>query len=335
MMFHRAAAIAALALTVSACGGGGGGGTVRTAVPNPPAPPPPAPGPSISITAPDRPSAGGVSGPGFNFTNNPPFAGMITSLPGTVMRVTPTAVGGAGLGQDATATFRGTVTSGGITYPVFDLNVPSLSLTASNLRGDGTEVTLGNGGKVSAAVATLDYTLLGTWSYTAPGGGPLYLAQIATGSMTPVASLPTTGSANYTLAGGAIGAYFVPGSNNTIAAGTVRGDVNINVNFGTNSVGGSLQNMRATPLNGVSEPWNGLIVTNGTLDRANGVFTGVTMSGGPLPGAGSSAFSTTAKGHVLGSFYGPAHNEIGGTWTLSESTPDGGRAAFGTFAGRR
>jgi hypothetical protein len=334
MTFHRAAAIAALSLSLSACGGGGGGGTVQTGVPNPPAPPPPAPGPSISITAPDRPSTGGVSGPGFNFTNNPPFVGLITSLPGTVMRVTPTAVGGADLGQDATATFRGTVTSGGITYPVFDLNVPSLSLTASNVRGDGTEVTLGNGGKVSAAVAALDYTLLGTWSYTAPGGGPLYLAQIATGSLTPAASLPTTGSANYTLTGGAVGAYFVPGSNSTIAAGTVRGDVNINVNFGTGFLGGSLQNMRAMPLNGTSEQWNGIILEGG-INRTTGAFSGTTRTGGPLPGSGSSAFSDKARGYVLGSFYGPAHNEIGGSWTLSESTVDGGRAAYGTFAGRR
>jgi hypothetical protein len=276
----------------------------------------------------------------FNFAGNPPQTGTIFGLRGPAVQSTPTGVASYDFptSNDIRAVLRGTVTSSnGVTYPIFDFTIESLGVTATNVRGDGTEATATNGGKVSGALYTLNYTVLGAWSYTAPAG-TTYLGQFATGSQTPLASLPTTGTATYTgsgTSGGVIGGYFIPGGNNTITGGTVTGDVNMNVNFGTNAVSGQFTNMVARPITGGSVPWNSVSLT-GQIDRAsNGSFGGgVSVAVAPTA-AGSAGLSTAAHGTFSGNFFGPANNEIGGTWTLSESTADGGKAAFGTFAGKR
>jgi hypothetical protein len=339
MTLHRAAAVAALSLSLCACGGGGGGG-IQTGAPVTPAPVTPAPVTPTPISI-KGPAVAGVNGTNlvFNFSGNPPPVGTIFGLRGPAVQSTSTGVAGFDFPTptDIQAVLRGTVTSNGITYPVFDFTIVSLGVTATNVRGDGTEAAATNGGKVSGALYTLNYAVLGAWSYTAPGG-TTYLGQFATGSQTPVASLPTTGTATYTgsgTSGGVIGAYFVPGGNNTITGGTVTGDVNMNVNFGTNAVAGQFTNMVAKPITGGSVPWNNVSMS-GQIDRAGvGSFGGPVTVGAAPSGAGSAGFGTGAHGNYTGNFFGPAHNEIGGTWTLSESTADGGKAAFGTFAGRR
>jgi len=339
MTLHRAAAIVALALPLSACGGGGGG-AVQTGAPTPPAPTPPAPPPvTISITGPGGASVNGIGSPTFNFSGSPPPVGTVFNLAGPAVRSTSNGVASAGLStSDVQATFRGTTTVNGVVYPVFDFNIASLGVTAANVRGDGTEVTLAGGSKAGMVVATLNYTVLGAWTYTASGGAPVYLGQFATGSQTPSASLPTSGTATYTgsgATGGVIGGYFVPGGNNTIAGGTVTGDVSMNVNFATNGVSGQFTNMTAKPLSGGSVPWNNVNLNGNIMRSSGGSVSGSTTTSGAPGGAGANGFSAGASGSFASNFFGPAHNEIGGTWTLSESTADGGKTAFGTFAGTR
>ena len=146
------------------------------------------------------------------------------------------------------------------------------------------------------------------------------------------------GTATYTgtgASGGVFGGYFIPGGNNTITGGVVTGDVSMNVNFGTNAVSGQFTNMTAKPITGGSVPWNDVILT-GNINRGSGVaVTASTRAAAAPAAAGSVGFSTAASGGATALFYGPSHNELGGTWTLSESMPDGGKAAFGTFAGTR
>jgi hypothetical protein len=349
MTLHRAAAVAALSLSLCACGGGGGGG-IQTGAPVTPAPVTPAPvtpapvtpapvTPAVTISI-KGPASSGVNGQSlvYNFSGNPPPIGTSFSFRGPAVQSTSTGVAGFDNPDNAiTAILRSTVSVGGVTYPVFDISIPSLGATATNVRGDGTDATATNGGKMSTALYTLNYTILGTWSYTAPGG-TVYVGQFANGSQTPLASLPTSGTATYTgtsTSGGVIGGYLVPGGNNTITGGTVTGDVNMNVNFGTNAVNGQLTNMTAKPITGGSVPWNN-VTLNGNISRSSGGSFGGSASANPAPaGAGSVGLGTAAQGNFSGNFFGPAHNEIGGTWTLSESTPDGGRTAFGTFAGTR
>jgi hypothetical protein len=328
------ASVCLLALT--ACSGGGGGGTPATTTPPVTTPPvtttPPAP--TVSISAPATVGVASLSS-NFNFTTNLPAPNTAFALGRLNERVTPTSVTAAGV-TDATAIFRGTVISNGVTYPVFDLNIPSLSVSASNVRGDGTPVTLSGGGQVSAAVATLNYTLLGAWTYTPVGGGG-YLGMAVTGSGTPGTGTPTTGSATYSGTGGVVGAYFVPTGSGTIQAGTLSGNVSLNVNFSANTFSGTMSNMTATAYaNGSgTTPWNNVSLT-GTVVRGAGpaVLSGSTSTSAAPTGAGIAGFSSAATGSLSGAFYGPAAQEVGANWTLYEPTSDGGKAALGMFGAK-
>ena len=336
-------------LALAACSGGGGGNSPATTTSNTGSTSSNTGSTSsgsssgatlVSINAPDSPSTGGVNSPSFNFTTNLPPVGTTLSLPGSVLAITPTTVSGAGNGQGVTATFRGTVVSNGVTYPVFDLDIPVLSVHATNVRGDGTAVTLSDGSKVSAAAATLNYTLLGAWTYTPAGSGPSYIGQTVTGSLTPVGSIPSSGTATYNgtgSSGGVVGAFAVPASNGTvIQGGALTGDVSLTVNFASNTANGTLSNMTATTTaNGSgATPWNNVTMT-GTLSRSGGgSLSGTTGTSGPPAGAGNAGFSSAATGSFAASFYGPSAQEVGGTWTLHEGSGSTGKTAVGTFVGR-
>jgi hypothetical protein len=237
--------------------------------------------------------------------------------------------------NDATATFRGTTVSGGLTYPVFDISIPSLSVSASNVKGDGTSVSLSNGGQFSATTASLNYLVLGVWTYTQPSNAGVYLGQTVTGSLTLAPNLPASGTAAYTGSGGVVGAFFVPSSTDAFQGGSLGGDVNMNVNFGANNFTGTFSNMHATTTAGGSgtTPWNDVSIA-GTLTRSGSVsMNGATTTTGAPAGAGTAGFSSAAHGSVSASFYGPSGQEVGGSWTLSEATTSSGnKSAVGTFA---
>ncbi|HKU55343.1 MAG TPA: transferrin-binding protein-like solute binding protein, partial [Rhizomicrobium sp.] len=101
-------------------------------------------------------------------------------------------------------------------------------------------------------------------------------------------------------------------------------------------VTGTLSNMQATTTAGGSgtTPWNNVSLS-GNLTRSSAVsMAGATSTSGPPAGAGTAGFSAAATGSFSASFYGPSAQEVGGTWTLYESTVAGGKSAVGTFAGR-
>ena len=318
-------------LALAACGGGGGSNT---------APPTTPVIPTVSIAAPATTNVGGFSGAnvGTNFTTNLPPVGTIIGLAGATVSVTSTSVADANIPR-ITATYRGTVTSGGLAYPIFDLSVPELSLTASNVRGDSTPVTLANGGQVSAGTAAMTYTLMSAWSYAPAGGGTAYLGQMVTGYSTPSAAVPASGTAVYsgnsgTPGGGGVGGiYFVPSGTGTIQIGALTGNVSINADFATNKSSGTFSNMTATVAGSTtSTPWN-TIILSGSLDRNSGGASigGRTTTTGAPANAGTAGFSSAATGSYGGLLYGPAAQEVGGSWTLSEPNSTNGKAAFGTF----
>ncbi|MBA2587800.1 MAG: transferrin-binding protein-like solute binding protein [Alphaproteobacteria bacterium] len=347
-------------LALAACSSGGGGGSanpVTTAATTPavttPAPTtttpttttttpstPAAPSvPDVAIGSPGNPGTAAQTFPVYNFINNLPTVGTNIPIGGPAVKITSTSVAAQAIGNNATATFRGTVTAAnGQIVPVFDINIPALSLTASNVRGDGTTVTLGDGGKVAASVATLVYTLLGAWSFSPAGGGTAYLGTTVTGQGTPYANVPTTGSATYVGNGGATGGvqgvYFIPSGTGVVAAGTLAGSATVTTNFATSTVSGSMTNMVSTP-NGsnTSTPWNSISMT-GSINRAPSVpavsFGDTTATSSA--GVGSAAFSSAATGNFAGGFYGPNAEEIGVSWTLIDPTAaGGGKTAFGVL----
>jgi len=333
-------------LALAACGGGGGGGQPSTTTSTPtqtgntgtttPA--------QITIGTPDAPKVAGNE-QSYNFSTNLPPVGNLFAITGPAVKITSTSVSASGIDTTKSlATYRGTVTSNGVTYPVFDLSVPNISLTATNVRGDGTPSTTSDGGKVAAGIGTLNYTLLGVWSYSPASGGTGYIGVTVDGFGTKPASVPTTGTATYNgtqgvNASGVIGAYFVPSGSGSIAAGTLTGNVSLTTNFANNNVNGTLSNMMATPsAGGAATPWN-TVSLSGTINRTdpNAVgFAGATSTSGAPPGAGAAGFSNTASGSFAGLFYGPNAEEVGATWTLTEpNAAGGGKTAFGALAGAK
>jgi hypothetical protein len=293
--------------------------------------PPPTSG--VSIAAPGVGfSTFSGSSLGTSFTTNPPPIGASIPLGGAAAAITSTSVANFAVGQ-VTGTYRGTVTSGGVTVPVFDLSIPSLSLTATNVRGDSTIVTLADGGKISAGFANLNYMLLGVWTYIPASGGTAYFGQTVTGYGTAPSGVPTSGSGTYTGVGGVNAAYAVPSGTNAIQLGTVNGDVSLNVNFAGNTLTGNFTNMQAKAAGAsTTTPWNDVSLA-GTLTRGTSdvSFSGQTTT---TANTGPAGFSASARGIFSGALYGPTAQEIGGGWNLLDSG-GGGKTAFGTFGAKQ
>jgi hypothetical protein len=288
----------------------------------------------------------GGSSQGSNFTTNPPPVGANLSLGGNSIKVSSalTSVTDSGINNATiTATYRGTAP--GTTIAQFDFSIPSLSITANNLRADGTPVNV-SGGTVAATFATMNYTLVGAWAYNQTGGGG-YLGQVASGYTTAPSAVPTTGTASYSgnpntaLGGGVIGAYAVPSGTGTITAGTLVGNVSLNANFAANTATGSFTNMVATPATGggAAAPWNDVnFMANFTRGTGAVTMTGPMTAGAPPANAGTAGFAAGSTGTVFGMFYGPTAQEVGGNWVLSDpaggTAGTNGKAAFGTFGAK-
>jgi len=355
-------AVSVCLLALAACGGGGGqpgttastptqtgttGSTSPTGTTSSTGSNTGSTGTTAQITiGPADNAAAGAGFLSFNFSSNPPPVGTAFSLLGPAVKITSTAVGASGIDSTRSrATYRGTVTSNGLTYPVFDLTIPDISVNATGVRGDGTPFTTSDGGKVVAAIGTLNYTLLGAWGYTSASGATGYLGMTVNGTNTNTANVPTTGTATYNgtqgpTAAGAVGAYFVPSGSGSIVAGTLTGNVSLTTDFASNAVNGTMSNMMATPTGGgTTTPWN-TITLSGTIGRSTGqntvAFGGPTTTQGAPSGAGNAGFSSAASGSFAGYFYGPHAEEVGATWTLSDpNAAGGGKTAFGAFAGTK
>jgi hypothetical protein len=331
----RSAAVTGLIL-LAACGGGGGGGSASTLPPAPTIPAPPAPI-VFNVAAPASPATGGLTTPSFNFSNNLPPAGTVFPLPGTVARITAVDVTAAGNGQGVTATFRGTATSNGQSFPVFDLDAPTLSLHAPSLTADGSSVTLADGSKVSASIGTLNYSLIGLWAYAPGSGGTSYIGQLASGYLTPLAGVPASGSASYSGtgdSGGVAGIAYISIGFDTVTAGSVTGDAALTIDFASNKVDGRLTNMKAKfQVNGSGTPTLPNIFLTGSLSRsASGTsLTGTTNASTAFVPGSDTWFTEGAAGNFAASLYGPNAQEVGGAWTLYQPSAGGNKAAVGTF----
>ena len=287
----------------------------------------------VSITAPGLGIATfGGSSLGTNFTTNLPPVGSPLPLGGATVAITPTSVANFSAGQ-MTATWRGTVTSGGLTWPLIDLSIPSLSLNATNLHGDGTVLTLADGGRTNAKFSGLTYTLLGAWSYTPASGNTSYIGHVVTGYGTAPAAVPTSGNATYTGTGNVVGAYFTPSGTGGIQAGTLNGDANLNVNFANNTASGSFTNMMATPSGGHRHAVEHHHPERWKPDQRD-IRSDPRQPGQHDRQHGTSRLFRSRHRAVHGAFYGPTAQEVGGTWFLNE-TAGGGKTAVGTFGAKQ
>ena len=306
--------------------------------------PPPSCSANVCIAAAGTPTYGNgtpvtENGATPNFATSLPPAGTSFPLMTSGWQISLHTISDANV-TGGTVTLQG-VTSGTIKYPIFRIQIPSISLDASNVVGDGSTLTLADGSRVNASTGVLSYAALGQWGYFPQTGAGGFDGAALTGYQTQAAHVPTSGTATYIglgknvtaqgdpKAGGVSGQLWTPSlSGNPIQGSGVGGDVTVNVNFGTGNINGQLSNMVVGPGGGA---WN-TVNLNGSLLGAS--FSGTTSTSGPpasQPPLFPQGFSSAATGTFKGALFGPNANELGAIWTLYEPTLEGGKAAVGVF----
>jgi len=355
MQFHTVARLFASTglLGLAACSGGGGGAQLNTGAPASP------PSTQQTLVTVGRATVGfsywgntptQATGTTPNFTSAPPANGTSFALDQAALSITRTSnasatppnsitVGGTP-GIAGTATLQGSVVSGGVSYPLIGLSIPSLNINAGGLRGDGTLVTQPDGSKVGIAVTGLNYTLLGAWDYQSANGTQNILGLAVAGYQTPNGSVPTTGAATYVgnassgaAAGGVVGTVIVKSGSDNIAAATLSGNVTLNVDFTTHKANGALTNMTAKDvISGATTPWNNITLTGTLADKeflndAPGAYLNGTAQAQAAPAGATFGMTTSAAGGVSGALFGPNATEVGAGWAIN----DDGKMAIGIF----
>jgi hypothetical protein len=150
------------------------------------------------------------------------------------------------------------------------------------------------------------------------------------GQATPVGSIPTSGQAVYT--GSVDGTYF-PGGNN--ASMNVTADLLVNADFSTRNLG--FTTSHSAIYNNTTTTFN----QNGTFTVTSPDYIAkpeLNLSGMLNYSASSNYFSGLINdvggrtGPVVGRFFGPAAQEIGGAYAVRDLN---GSANFGTFVGKK
>jgi hypothetical protein len=344
-------------LALAACSGGGGGAALNTTT-SPPSSTTPqtvvvfSGGSSVSDAATPVLATGATP----NFTTNPPSVG--TSFPLIMTGLSIKRVNGANAippnsitvaavsPLDATETYEGRfTTAGGTTYPLLGLNIPALNIHAIGLKGDGTSATQFDGSKVAAIATGLNYLLMGAWTYQAANGNDAAFGMTVAGYQTPAANVPTTGTATYigsgasgATAGGVVGTVIMKSGSDNIASATLRGNVNINVDFAAQTANGTLTNMTAKDVtSGATSPWNDVSLTgkfyatSAPTAGGAGAYMNGTAQAQAAPAGATLGMPSSAHGFLSGAPFGPNADEMGGVWTL---TSDGGKA-MGIFGATR
>ena len=169
--------------------------------------------------------------------------------------------------------------------------------------------------------AALDWTAYGWWTVYPGGTNPVttvHSSEFVTGFQTPGSAVPTTGSATFT--GDAFG----------LTSGEfLFGTANLQANFANGTITGTLTDMLVGDAWMFGQfPWNSVSLS-ASFARGQSGFSGTTaVTSAP---ANSLSLAANATGTVVGSFFGPAAQELGAVWTLF----DGTKSATGTIGAKK
>jgi hypothetical protein len=169
-----------------------------------------------------------------------------------------------------------------------------------------------------------NYQSFGYW-LTFPSASSALAGAISFGNVTPMAGIPTSGTATYT--GLSSGGYV----DQTGAVFVHAAQMQSTVDFGARSVAFSTSNTTISPLNTATPTAFPALNLTGNLTITSGVnqFTGAVTAPG---GGGTPAMAGTATGR----FYGPNAQEIGGVFSLKDATNPGTspQTMLGGFGGK-
>jgi hypothetical protein len=223
--------------------------------------------------------------------------------------------------SDGTGTVTLTVDSAGF-VTALTINGTQSSVSFNSTNGDLLRSNFGVGRAVSAngqniAVAAdpiaqgFNYQTFGAWM-TGLGTGSGSAGAFSAGAVTPVASMPTIGTATYN---GTAGGIYVDSSGNTFAA---AGSSALTANFANHSVAYSTSGTTAVDSTGTALANPSILNMQGSLTLAgnSNAFGGAVSTG-------------TLNGTARGQFYGPTANEAGGTFALTGPGASSYLGAFG------
>ena len=317
---------------LTACSGGGGGGMSQSVAGSANAPSNTG---TTAIDSFDTGVAGSVAAPNAAMfgtapsqlatPGGPTFDGSSGSysanvtFPLLVAGLQKTSTGLSATPADLAAT--ATVTDDTSTSSTVQVVIPSLGINEPIIA----DASLTNGR--FSILTGLSYVAAGVWgqaaslnTYSLQSNGVFVF-----GYETPQAGMPTSGSAVFS--GPETATATVYKTVGTEIRGTnVEGIASISANFGSGTINGSLTQMiETTASTGTSpEPWNDVSITANIATGSNR-FSGSTAAAS-APGLPMS-LSGSAVGKINGAFYGPAAQQLGAVWSLS----DGTGSAIGTI----
>jgi len=271
--------------------------------------PAPAPAPAtFGTAAPKFATAGGPAfdGTGGGYPSNVTFPMITTNLQRTSSALT--AVG------DPAAT--ATVVNTSNTASTLQLTVPAVNLNVT-LTGTVNLVTA-----LGDPTYGYSYVVMGAWSQRANQPANTGTLQSSSafvfGYETPAPSIPTTGTATFS---GTAGAAIYKPSGTNLQETYAEGSASLSANFASSGITGSFTKMLVG-----TQPWNDVSVTASIVPGTNR-FNG-TAAATSAPGT-TWSLSGSATGNINGAFYGPAAQNLGAVWSLS----DGTGSALGTVVG--
>jgi hypothetical protein len=320
-------------LALMACSGGGGSSvtgntpTPSTGTPTPVTPTPPTTPTNTFISPAAASTFGGAptlaAGSTPNLTAKVWPKGTTFFLNQSVMNITATSATPATVAEIGAVTL--TVIDPDFQGSQLRFSIPARDVSAEPLPLKGVR-ELANGGVVLADMANLDYTLYGRWNYRPDTTSDRnYQGYATAGYQTAPGGVPSSGSATYFGAGTAQVAVIQQSNPQGALGGNFTGDTTLNANFGNGTLTGTLGNMKAG-----TESWHNVglsgSISGGAISGSTSIVAGPTLPVGY-------GFSANSAGTFNGTFYGPNAEEVGAVWTLTD--PNGTRAAYGVFAGRK
>lgn len=293
----RKVAIPSVLVTLAACGGGGGGGDGAVEVPFS----------SFSSIVPNQTVVMNASAVTANVTYmTDPFTGDVTVQ---TAGFTPEGAGTVRLTYDGSRALNGIA----INTPQPNSSVSFNQGTPNHAISCGSGTCLAESPTASAVAAdpfffNWNYQTFGVWGVDTGPGNTVFGA-LSAGSVTPGAALPMTGT-SVLFTGITAGFYVNPSGVPHGTAATVNATVNFtNQTILFNTFGTTVVNAN-TP--GATPTLNTDLNLTGNLSYAPGVNA--------FSGTVSAAPSTGLTGQASGRFYGPAAEEMGGTYTLGHPT---------------
>ena len=195
-------------------------------------------------------------------------------------------------------------------YTSVRLTVPSLGISQSFFFG----ANLGTPDPEDDAIYGLSYVATAGWGLNNTPTNPPSTGVYVFGFETPQAAMPTSGTAVFSGQGLVSATVYKPVGTDIQVSNPIEGNASISANFGSGAVTGSFTKMQTLFDN---KPWNDVTLNANIATGANR-FSGTTAVAS-APGTPMS-LSGSATGSISGAFYGPAAQNLGAVWSLSDGT---------------